>query len=57
MTQVINGKDIWMGKDEVLTRWNTKQYKIETPSDLTIPFKNVPSTPVVRRGRPRKSEV
>ena len=57
MTQVINGKDIWMGKDEVLARWNTKQCKIDTPSDLPITTKNVPSTPAVRRGRPRKSEV
>jgi ATP-dependent protease ClpP protease subunit len=24
MTEVINGKDMWMGKDEVVERWNYK---------------------------------
>lgn len=25
MDEVIDGKDMWMGKDEILTRWNTRQ--------------------------------
>lgn len=54
MTQVINGKDIWMGKDEVLARWFNKTIK---PVQETIPYIPSESTPVVRRGRPRKSEV
>lgn len=44
MTQVINGKDIWMGKDEVLSRWVNKQ----NPSDAQ------PETPI-RRGRPKRT--
>jgi ATP-dependent protease ClpP protease subunit len=27
MDSVIDGKDMWMGRDEVLTRWNTKHEK------------------------------
>lgn len=44
MSSVIAGTDIWMGKDEVLTRWSNKL----NTADASI------GEPLGRRGRPRK---
>ena len=50
MTQVINGRDIWIGKDEVLTRWERKQVG---PIGLE-PSDSVGTFPTKRRGRPSR---
>lgn len=44
MSSVIAGKDIWMGKDEVLTRWSNKLSTVDAPI----------GQPLGRKGRPRK---
>ena len=50
MTDVINGKDIWMGKAEILARWINKTNPVAQVAETTTPSKPL-------RGRPRKSEV
>lgn len=50
MTQVINGRDIWIGKDEVLTRWERKQVGSIEP----LTSDSVDTFPTKRRGRPSR---
>lgn len=45
---VINGKDMWMNRDEVLTRWKNRKFSRNHPQPEVV------SAPVVKRGRPRK---
>ena len=47
MSQVINGRDIWIGKDEILSRWHNK-FATPEPIDPTLDFQPRPK----RRGRP-----
>lgn len=47
MSQVINGRDIWIGKDEILSRWERK-FSTPEPVDPTLDFQPRPK----RRGRP-----
>lgn len=48
MTQVIDGRDIWLGKSEVLSRWNSKI----TGTVITSKEASTPS--ISRRGRPSR---
>ena len=47
MTQVIDGRDIWLGKAEVLSRWESKT----TGTVITVK-ESTPQT--TRRGRPSR---
>ena len=47
---VINGKDMWMGRDEVLRRW--EQRKVARNQPIEIP----PIIDKPKRGRPRKEQ-
>ena len=46
---VINGKDMWMGRDEILARWANRRYLRPT-----LAIEPPPATPA-KRGRPRKN--
>lgn len=52
MAQVINGRDIWIGKSEVLFRWSNRFSSGSTPvvEDLSAEFQTRPK----RRGRPSR---